>query len=362
MLTTMAWMYPGAPCDARQEYTVRHINVLKPQYYTLQSNGMLVQDTISSAGCNGYSPEEVALVKANSDQQFVTISGQTQGAMGLATSPALTANFTNTLITFLNTVHFTGIELDFEGVAQWTPQQYSQFKSFVTTLGNALHKSGYQLMIDGPAISNTVNQGYYPWKYEDFNNLPVDYLVPMAYDEQYDTGSGTAVQSLPWLKGVCAWMKNKVTDASKIVIGIPSYGYHAPVGTYRDFVNDAYIQTQAYPGFNTAQRNPLSGEMMWTNNGISYVYSDTTTLDGKLQAVLDAGLSKISVWHLGGNQWFSPAKLSLPVTPIQQPPTMPATTGATPSQIATAASVYMQGFPQWYSQNYDAQGNKITTS
>jgi len=36
-----------------------------------------------------------------------------------------------------------------------------------------LHQNGYKLMIDGPALL-TDHSSHYPWRYEDFNTLPID--------------------------------------------------------------------------------------------------------------------------------------------------------------------------------------------
>jgi hypothetical protein len=35
------------------------------------------------------------------------------------------------------------------------------------------------------------------------------------------------------------------------------------------------------------------------------VYSDSKTLDEKKKVVEGQGYNKISVWHLGGNEWFT---------------------------------------------------------
>jgi len=345
---TMAWIYPGAPCNAQTEYADgRHINVLKPQYYTLQDDGTLVQDTSEKAGCNGYSPTDVASVKQHSDQQFVTISGPTSGEItgifSLATNPALTNAFTNTLLSFLNESGFTGVELDFEQFAKWSPQQYIQYKAFIATLGSTLHTHGYQLMLDTPAISNTTEQGYYPFKYEDFNQPPLSQVVTamnvMAYDQQDDNGAGTAVQPLAWLKNICVWMKTRITDTNRVVIGIPSYGYHGKTATYGHMTIDTYSQSKMYPGFSTAQRDPLSGEMIWSTGGTSYVYSDSATLDGKLKVVQDAGLSRISVWHLGGNLWFGSQSAAASPSPVPQPVTIqPQPAASTPQTAARPLS------------------------
>lgn len=345
-MSIQAWTFPSdKTCDATQDITdsTRHYDVLKPQYYTLQNNGIL---QLLTAPCNTYSASNVELVKQHSAQQYTTVSGSIAGMDALTSSKALTTAFVNIMLSFLKSSGFTGIEIDFEGFGQWTPQQYSNYKTFLMTLGNALHVQGYKLMIDGPAISDATYQGYYQnWRWEDVNTLPVDYAVVMAYDEQDDQGAGTPVSSLAWTNNICQWMLSKITDHSKIVVGIPSYGYSGKTGSY-SVTKDTYQQSSQLPGFSTATRDPNSGEMTWALNGFSYDYSDATTLQLKLNVVQNAGISSVSVWHLGGNQWF-PATQPTP-SPVPQPttPTLALTSDQikaiygilTPDQIATLKS------------------------
>ena len=327
-----AWIFPSdKTCDATSDITdpTRHYDALKPQYYALQDDGTLQQLT---SGCNAYSAANIALVKQHSTQQYVTISGNLPGISVLTSSKALTGTFVNTMLSFLQSSGFTGVEIDFEDFAQWSPQQYSAYKAFLVILGNALHSQGYKLMIDGPAISDATYQSYYPqWKWEDFNNIPqVDFLTVMAYDQQNDNGAGTPVAPLSWISNICQWMLSKISDRSRIIVGVNSYGYHAKVGSYT-VTKDIYQQSTQLPGFGTATRDASSGEMMWTNAGIFYDYSDSTTLQGKLNVVLQSGIQTVSVWHLGGNQWFPQQ--------IPQPTPQPSPLALTADQIKAIYSV-----------------------
>lgn len=314
-----AWTFPSdKTCDATNDITdpTRHYDALKPQYYALQDDGTLQQLT---TGCNAYSAANVTLVKQHSTQQYVTISGNLPEMTVLTSNKALTSTFVSTMLSFLQSSGFTGVEIDFEDFAQWAPQQYSAYKAFLVTLGNALHAQGYKLMIDGPAISDPTYQNYYPWKWEDFDKIPqVDYLVVMAYDEQNDQGAGTPVSSLSWISSICQWMLSKISDHNRIVVGVNSYGYMGRQGAYT-VTKQTYQQSTQLPGFSTATRDASSGEMTWTSGNVFYDYSDSTTLQGKLNAVLQSGIQTVSVWHLGGNQWFPQQAPQPTPTPTPQP-------------------------------------------
>jgi spore germination protein YaaH len=302
---TQAWIYPGPPaCTSANEYKDgRGIDTLKPQYYTLNDSGTLIQLTPETHGCNAYSQENALEVKKYSTHQYVTVSGNTPGMDALITDQAKMVQAVTTLKTFLDTVKFTGVEIDFEGFLQWTPEQYKGYQHFLMQLGNILHQNGYKLMIDGPAVLADA-ESHYQWRYEDFNTLPVDYLVVMEYDWQYDLGSGTPVAPLARMQEVTREVIGKITESNKIVIGIPSYGYHGQLGGDTITI-DTNAQSQTSSGYPTAKRDDSSGEMMFTSGGVFYDYADSQTLNTKRSLIEDLGIQNISVWHLGGNQWFS---------------------------------------------------------
>jgi len=325
----------------------RHIDVLKPEYFHLDSSGLLTQLT-AAGGCNGYSEENARLVKAHAAQQFVTVSGDISGMVALASNKSRMASFTTTLMTFLKQVQFTGVELDIEGFAAWTAVQYAEYKMVVTQVGTALHTAGFQLMIDVPAIPDTTYQGYYRLKYEDFELLPVDYMTVMCYDFMYDTGAGTPVAPISSIIACCQWIQSKITDHTRLVIGINSYGYHGAVGGYT-ITEDTYEESCAYAGFSTAVRDTGSSEMMWTKNGVAYIYSDPTTLATKIQAIESSGLSAVSIWHVGGkNPW--PIQIAMPVSPSVSAPT---------DHLLAAFDTKYPGFSTWYQTHFDGKGNYL---
>jgi spore germination protein YaaH len=300
-----AWIYPGSPaCNAPNEYKDgRNIDTLKPQYFKLDATGVLIELTTAADGCNAYSPANAAEIKQYSKHQYVTIAGNRASMNALITDQTKMTNAITTIKNFLQTVGFTGAEIDFEGFARWTPQQYSGYKNFLTQLGDTLHQSGYKLMIDGPAVVADSTSSY-QWHYEDFNALPVDYVVVMEYDWQYDFGAGTPVAPLARERDVTQRIIEKITDINKIVIGIPAYGYHGQTGGYTITI-DTNAQSQTYPGYNTATRDGASAEMLFATGGVSYDYADSQTLNTKRSLIESLGIKNVSVWHLGGNQWFS---------------------------------------------------------
>eukprot|EP01111_Echinosteliopsis_oligospora_P004653 TRINITY_DN1768_c0_g1_i1.p1 TRINITY_DN1768_c0_g1~~TRINITY_DN1768_c0_g1_i1.p1 ORF type:complete len:380 (-),score=98.17 TRINITY_DN1768_c0_g1_i1:19-1107(-) len=302
------WIFPGDPaCGARDTYTNYQIDVLKPQYFNVEEDGSLTVGPSDS--CNGYTPENVADVKAYSKRQFATTACQYTGFNALIHDASKVQQAISTFLATMQSTGMTGVEIDCENYEQWTSDDRSAFISFLTQLGDTLHAHGFQLMIDGPAIDTADTQGGVPnFRYEDYADLAaVDYVCVMAYDNQLgDGGTGGAVSPDAWLIQVVDWIQGKITNSSKVVIGIGSYGYHGPVGQATDQqVQDTKEESSKYSGYETAQRDSGSGEMMWTQNGIFYDYADTTTLDHRRSLLEKQNVQHISVWHLGGNDWFS---------------------------------------------------------
>ncbi len=304
-----AWIYIGAKgssaCKAPEDYKKYQIDVLKPEYATVTNTGVIRRTTMAqSAGCNSYSPANAAEVKKYSKEQYFLISANKDGMAALCATAIKRRAGINVIVKLLDECKFTGAELDFEGYGKWTVASYTNYKKFLTELGNALHAKGYKLMVCGPPISNAKEQGYYKWKYEEINKLPVDYIVVMAYDYQFDYGAGSSVAPIKWVEAICDWTKARV-GIDKLVMGIPSYGYHGTTGEW-DIVIDTKEQTIAAVG-NTGVRN-VDGELVVVKGDQTYVYQDSVSLKRKHDAITAKGIKHESIWHLGGNDWFKLAQ------------------------------------------------------
>ncbi|MBY0538337.1 hypothetical protein K2P47_02975 [Patescibacteria group bacterium] len=302
---TMAWIYPGNPaCGANTEMADgRKIHTLKAEFFTI-SGGFLTLLDSTNTRCNGYSPTTIARLKQYSTEQYATVSSASVNDMETFFATALNASSSEikTLVDFTVNNGITGIELDFEDFSSWTPVAYTNYKMFVQTLGDALHAQGKKLMLDGPAVSNATEEKWFLWRYNDFVNLPVDHMVIMAYDYQYDYGAGSPVAPLDWIRNVVNWTSTKYPK-EKLTIGLPSYGYQGTVGSYRMTIL-THEQIRKKVGYPTAVRDVRSGEMTWRSGTTVYFYQDAQSLKQKRDLVASLGITSVSVWHLGGNQWF----------------------------------------------------------
>ena len=303
-VVTMAWLFPGkTSCTAQSEYSDgRQIQVLKPQYFTVTSDGSLELLTQTQTGCAGYSPENIASIKAHSTSQFVTVSSGIDGLQGLTSESSKQSTAITQLTNFVVTNNLTGIEIDFEDFGSWSPSTYQAYLGFLQQLGTSLHAQGKQLMVDVPPIGNANEQSYYLLSYKDIASLPIDYIVVMAYDYQFDQGAGSPIAPNAWVVSVIQTAKQSI-PLNRLVIGIPSYAYSGTTGSFR-ITRQNYAQMESVPGFATASRDSSSYERIFQYDGKSYIYVDKTALDAKLLLIESYGIQNVSVWSLGGNQWF----------------------------------------------------------
>ncbi len=302
-----AWIYPdGKNCTALSELNDgRKITTVKIEWLTIAA-GQLEIITTDDA-CLGFAPELIPALKQNTTEQYLTIS-----ALGAENIQSFLRNTDPNLTDFdlalqwLETYDLSGLELDFESFGDWNEELYLDYQNLVTILGNELHSRNKKLLVTAPAIWDELSQSWFVWHYADWQNLPVDELVIMTYDHQYDYGAGVAIAPLEWMQSVVKYVTTNLAS-DRLTFGIPSYAYTGTRGEYDIQILD-YSAVKRLPGFNDAIRDPASAEMTWVKDGQVFFYNDTTSLDIKKKLLRDLGVESISVWHLGGNQWFTEEK------------------------------------------------------
>jgi spore germination protein YaaH len=311
--TVEAWIYPGSPgeptCDVPSELSALAsdpVALLKPQYLTVRGSGKLSVDTAAELPCNGFSPANLAAVRAAANQVYVTISAGTHATKALLASTSKQAAALATIESFVTSNGLNGVDLDFEP-NDWTTTIWSSYMGFVGDLVGALGPSGRGVEVDLDAFTTT------PWDAERYGDVASAgaHLVVMAYDDEYAVAC-SPITPFTWLQQVVAYAQGQV-PASELTIGLPSYGYSTTTCARVRHVtsNIPYVTMQDEPGFPTtpaaveALRDPNSGEIRWNSNGVSYDYVDATALNAKLQTVETMGVTDVSVWSLGGEPWFT---------------------------------------------------------
>lgn len=304
-----AWIYPGAPAtNAPDTYKKYKIDMLRPEYFTVTEAGILtrVDEDKSNlyATANAFSEANVAEVRKYSKEQMVTVSSGAEGMRKFLSNSEAMKKGVQTLVDFVVKYGLTGIDIDFEQFSSWTADDYKLFKSFMLLLGNSLHSKVKKLALCGPMWTSPFNESPFPnFDYKDFKTLPVDYISPMTYDYQYDYGGGAAVCPIDWLTSWAVNMK-KLFPVNKLIMGIPSYGYTATTGKW-DIKILTLEQIRRANGYSGGRRDGKSGEVFKQVGNKMFVSNDTVSLGLKRDALVKQGITMISVWHLGGNDFLA---------------------------------------------------------
>jgi len=311
--TVEAWIYPGSlgqpTCDVPAELSALDsdpIALLKPEYLTVQGTRKVAIETAAELPCNGFSPANLAEVRAAAQQVYVTVSAGSRPTKSLLASPSRAAAALATIESFVTSNGLNGVDLDFEPNA-WTTTMWSTYMSFVGDLAGALGPEGRGVEVDLEPFTTT------PWDAERYGNVASAgaHLVVMAYDHEYDVACAP-ISPYTWLQQVVAYSQSQV-PASDLTVGLPSYGYTTTTCARIRHVtsNVAYVTMEDEPGFPTTPaavaslRDPSSGEIRWESDGVFYDYVDATALNAKLQTVENMGVTDVSVWSLGGEPWFT---------------------------------------------------------
>jgi len=318
----MGWVFPDSTINGATDIAAERWHTISAMWYELTTSGDYLKRDTSGYGANFYYTAANALiVRENATVALVNLSsGNSTYVNALTSNSTKRSNLITEMISFCETNNFDGVDLDLEtfAVASMSAGQYTDFKTLITELGNALHAEGLILSIEVPPIWNTAantesgsgdawdgnnSQGYYRLVYSDFNTLPVDQVVVMAYDYQYDYSAGEPNQPLKWLEEIMRFARQSIDETrTEIVAGIPSAGYSGATGGYA-ITGRTYDYLSVQTGFGGASRDAGSGELIWANGGTSYAAIDDTSIQLKVAQAEAVGIYKYALWHIGDNQY-----------------------------------------------------------
>jgi spore germination protein YaaH len=161
----------------------------------------------------------------------VTDSLPAHGMAAVLADPVQRQTHVNALVTTVIAGGYDGIDLDYEkfafsdGSSTWATTQPS-WVAFVAQLSAALHARGKKLSVTTPYILSP-SSGY--WVYDWAHIGPyVDRLRVMTYD--YSTSHAGPIAPISWVTSVAAYAASAV-PASKVWMGVPTYGYDWPSST-----------------------------------------------------------------------------------------------------------------------------------
>ena len=151
------------------------------------------------------------------------------------------ADHVDAIVAFAAEGRFAGVDLDYEQFAfadgrdTWATTRLN-WVAFVTALSERLHADGRTLTVSVPPIydaGRTAHSGYWVYDYGAIAPL-VDSIRVMAYDYSTASSDPGPIAPLQWVQRIVAGTTAAVDDPSKLVLGVPLYGYNWPTATSGD--------------------------------------------------------------------------------------------------------------------------------
>ena len=188
--------------------------------------------------------------------------------------------------------NFAGVNIDFESLG---PPDRQPLVAFMRQLSARLKTKGLLLTQSVP-----INDPAY-----DLRQLAAvnDFIVPMIYDEHYQSGEPGPIASQPWFQKQLDRLADLVPP-EKTVIGVGGYGYDWPIGgtgsvevSFGKVMSEA-AANRASVAWDTTAGNPV---LRYTAGGQAHEawFLDAVTALNQAQSVSDGGFRGFAVWRLG---------------------------------------------------------------
>ena len=190
---------------------------------------------------------------------------------------------------------FAGVNIDFE---QLKDGDREKMVAFMSALSAKLKPAGMILTESVP----TDDSAY------DLKRLGeiCDYIVPMVYDEHYQSGAPGPVASEDWFYNQLQTLA-KIVPPSKTVIGFGNYGYDWIIGSrkggvevsYGDVIAAAEANKDASVAWDQKMENPVLRYKSGSNQHEVW-FLDAVTALNQVQDISDDGFRGVALWRLGG--------------------------------------------------------------
>lgn len=191
----------------------------------------------------------------------------------------------------------TGVNIDLENVPASDRQALS---NFIANLSDKLHTDGLKVTMAVPAktADNATNSFSGAYDYRELGRH-VDQLVIMAYDQHYRGGPPGPIASAKWVEEVVKFAVNEISS-TKIILGIPNYGYNwPPAGLATGMTYNQIMDLAAKEGATIRWDNDARVPFFKYGNGHELWFENRYSIKYKLDLVNEYDLNGIALWRLG---------------------------------------------------------------
>jgi spore germination protein YaaH len=220
--------------------------------------------------------------------------------------PALAARQIAEIVTLVRAHSYAGIDIDYENLHA---ADRRAFTGFITGLATALHHHGKTLSV--AVFAKTSNAGYgganLAQNYAALGRA-ADQVRIMAYNYHWATSPPGPVAPIGWVRAVLRYAKTQI-PASKIILGVPLYGYDwsGGRGAALSWLRAFQLATRyhARPQYAAAAQEPW---LRYTAGGRGHVvwFENQASSRAKFEAAAGSGAGGVFLWMFGyedGRTW-----------------------------------------------------------
>jgi spore germination protein len=278
------------------------VNEVSPWMYGIGGNGQIILDSgidvsalqadLSRLRARGL---PVVPTLANVDAQGNWVYGTVARVLH---DRAMARRQVAEIVALVESKHYAGIDLDYENLQAADRQA---FTTFVTSLARGLHAKGKILSV--ALFAKASNAGYAPRNVaQDYAAIgkAADQVRLMGYDYHWDTSPPGPVAPIYWIRDVIRYATTQI-PASKIILGIPEYGYDwsGGVGTSVTWLQAVQLSRQYHvqPRYDRSSQSPWFTYTDASHHKHTVWFENAESTRAKLDAA--QGIGGVYLWMYG---------------------------------------------------------------
>jgi spore germination protein len=276
---------------------------VSPWIYGLSGSGQVV---IQEPSSQSQVTADISRLRAAGLRVVPTIANVTNGnfayqpAALILHSPGVMSRTVTAITALVTQQDYAGVDLDFEGLHAADRQAFS---TFVTDLAAALHARGKILSV--AVFAKTTDAGYGGQNVaQDYAAIgrAADQVRLMAYDYHWNTSAPGPIAPVGWVRDVLAYAKTQI-PLSKIILGIPLYGYDWVGNKASDLTWQQAVQLAEAHGavihYDSASQSPWFSYTDSAGRAHQVWFEDPQSSAAKFAVAKDEGVGGVFLWMYG---------------------------------------------------------------
>lgn len=276
---------------------------VSPWIYGLSGNGqVVVQDRSSQPQVTA----DINRLRAAGLRVVPTIANVTDGNWAyqptalILHAPGVMSRTVAAITALVTQQDYAGVDIDFEGMHAADRQAFS---TFITDLAAALHARGKILSV--AVFAKTTDVGYGGQNVaQDYAAIgrAADQVRLMTYDYHWTTSPPGPIAPVGWVRDVLAYAKTQI-PLSKIILGIPLYGYDWVGNNGSNLTWQQAIQLaaahRAAIHYDSASQSPWFSYTDSSGRAHQVWFEDPQSSAAKFAVAKDEGVGGVFLWMYG---------------------------------------------------------------